>query len=87
MQEVLVVKRFRGKLQYRINQKGQDPDPKWYPALTLSNSPIALQEFYMAYPTKPGLPRNLIYQLDCAQKDQFLELRADDDLKAVLGTE
>ena len=38
----------------------------------------------MAYPTKPGLPRNLIYWLDCAQKDQFPEPRADDNLEDLL---
>jgi hypothetical protein len=46
VQEVLVVKLLRGKLRYRVNWKGWDPDPDWYPASSLSNSPIALQEFY-----------------------------------------
>ena len=41
----------------------------------------------MAYPAKLGPLRNLLYWLKCAQKDQFLEPKADNDLEAVLGTE
>jgi hypothetical protein len=79
VQEVLAVKLIRGKLKYRVKWKGWDPDPDWYPASSLSNSPIALQEFHHAYPNRPGPPRNLAYWLECAQKDQFPEARVDDD--------
>ena len=49
VQEVLAIKLLRGKLRYRVNQKGWDPNPDQYPASLLSNSPIALQEFHYAY--------------------------------------
>ena len=83
VQEVLAMKLLRGKLRYWVNQKGQDPDPDQYPASLLSNSPIALQEFHHAYPNRPGLPRNLAYQLECAQKDKFPKARVDDDLEGL----
>jgi hypothetical protein len=50
VQEVLAVKLIRGKLKYRVKWKGWDPDPDWYPASSLSNSPIILQAFHRAYP-------------------------------------
>jgi hypothetical protein len=87
VQEVLAVKLIRGKLKYRVQWKGWDPDPDWYPASSLSNSPIILQAFYRAYPNRPGPPRNLSYWLDCAQKDKFPEARVDDDLEEELGPE
>ena len=77
------MKLLRGKLRYRVNQKGQDPDLDWYLASLLSNSPIALQEFHHAYPNRPGPLRNLAYQLECAQKDKFLEAKVDDNLEGL----
>jgi hypothetical protein len=80
VQSVLAVKLVRGKLRYRIDWKGWDEDPDWYPASTLSNSPIALQEFHQRNPQRPGPPKNLTYWLDCALRDAFPEPRADDDV-------
>ena len=71
------------KLRYRVNWKGWDPNLDWYPASSLSNSPIALQEFYYAYPNRPGPPRNLAYWLECAQKDKFPEARVEDNLEGL----
>ena len=71
------------KLQYRVNWKGWDLNPDQYLASLLSNSLIALQEFYHAYPNRPGPPRNLAYWLECAQKDKFLKARVNDDLEGL----
>lgn len=79
VQEVLAVKLVRGKLRYRIQWKGWDPDPEWYPASSLSNSPIVLRDFYKSNPNRPGPPKNLQYWLDCATNDTFPEPRANDD--------
>jgi hypothetical protein len=79
VQEVLAVKLVRGKLRYRIQWKGWDPDPEWYPASSLSNSPIVLRDFHKSNPNRPGPPKNLQYWLDCATNDTFPEPRADDD--------
>jgi transposase InsO family protein/predicted aspartyl protease len=80
VQEVLAVKLVRGKLQYRIQWKGWDPDPEWYPASALSNSPLALRNFHAKYPARPGPPANLQYWLDCAEKDEYPEARQNDNL-------
>ena len=61
IQEVLVVKLVRGRLKYRIQWKGWDPDPEWYPASALSNSLLALRDFHAANPTRSGPPANLQY--------------------------
>jgi hypothetical protein len=79
VQQVLAVKLVRNKLRYRIQWKGWDPDPNWYPASSLSNSPIALQTFHQQNPTRPGPPKNLPYWLECAQYDKFPDPRDDDD--------
>jgi hypothetical protein len=79
VQEVLAVKLTRGKLKYKIHWKGWDPDPLWYPASALSNSPLALRDFYEANPTRLGPPVNLQYWLDCAAKSVYPEARQDDD--------
>jgi hypothetical protein len=42
VQEVLVVKLLCRKLKYRIQWKGWDPDPEWYPVSLLSNSALVL---------------------------------------------
>jgi hypothetical protein len=55
-QEVLAVKLVRGKLKYRVQWKGWDPDPEWYPASSLSNSPLALKDFHDKSPALPGPP-------------------------------
>jgi transposase InsO family protein len=82
VQSVLAVKLVRGKLKYRVDWKGWDQDPEWYPASALSNSPIALQEFHQANPQRPGPPKNLAYWLDCALRDVFPEPQDDDDVPA-----
>src|SRR5579862_4436921 len=79
VQEVIAVRLIRGKLRYRIQWKGWDPDPEWYPASSLSNSPLALQAFHGSNPHQPGPPKNLQYWLDCATNDVFPEPRKDDN--------
>lgn len=78
VQEVLAVKLVRNKLKYRVQWKGWDPDPKWYPASTLSNAPLLLQSFHEKNPELPGPPKNLKYWLDCALADDFPEPQDDD---------
>jgi transposase InsO family protein len=79
VERVLAAKLVRNKLKYKIQWKGWDLDPEWYPASALSNSPIALQNFYKENPMQPGPPKNLQYWLDSAQKDTYPEARVDDD--------
>jgi hypothetical protein len=85
VQSVLAVKLLGRKLRYRIQWKGWDPDPEWYPASSLSNSPLALQEFHAANPTLPGPPKNLQYWLECARDDKLPVSKKDDDLVGKKG--
>ena len=79
VQEVLAVKLAYGKLKYRIQWKGWDPDPEWYPASVLSNSPLALRDFHASNPSRPGPPTNIQYWLECAEKNVYPEARQDDN--------
>jgi hypothetical protein len=82
VQEVLAVKQVWGKLKYRIKWKGWDEDPDWYPASSISNSPLALQDFHAKNPDRPGPPANLKYWLRCANDDIFPDPRTNDDRPA-----
>jgi transposase InsO family protein len=79
VQQVLAVKLIRNTLKYRIEWKGWDPDPDWYPAASLRNSPLALQRFHQDNPTMPGPPINLPYWLECSTKETDPEPRTDDN--------
>jgi hypothetical protein len=61
VQEVLAVKLIQGKLKYKLQWKGWDSDPEWYLASSLSNSPIALRDFYKANSDRLGSSKNLQY--------------------------
>ena len=87
VQKVLAVKLIRGKLKYKIEWKGWDPDPEWYPASALNNSPLALRDFHAANPTRPGPPVNLQYWVECATKEVYPETRQDDDEPEKVGIE
>ena len=79
VQYIVAVKPVRGTLKYRAKQKGQDDDPNQYLALSFSNSPLALEQFYATNPDQPGPPRNLQYQLDYAKNDLFPDTNEDDN--------
>jgi len=59
VEEVLAVRKYRGRLQYRVKWLGFDDDPTWYPASDLTNAPHKLRDYHVANPTKPGPPRQL----------------------------
>jgi hypothetical protein len=59
VEEILAVKLTQNTLKYRASWVGHDPDPNWYPASNFMGSPHKLRDFHMAYPKKPGPPRNL----------------------------
>jgi hypothetical protein len=83
VERILAVKLVRKRLKYKIQWVGWDEDPDWYPASTLSNSPLALQRFYEKHSDNtdlPGPPRNLQYWLDCARDDIRPQPRKDDDI-------
>ena len=75
VQYIVAVKLVRGRLKYRAKQKGQDDDPDQYPALSFSNSPLILEQFYAMNLDRLGPPRNLQHQLDYAKNDLFPNIK------------
>ena len=48
-------RRYRGRLQYRVDWMGYPPDDVWYNAENFENSPDLVREFHAKYPRKPGI--------------------------------
>jgi hypothetical protein len=48
-------RRYRGRLQYRVDWMGYPPDDTWYNAENFENSPDLVREFHAKYPRKPGI--------------------------------
>jgi len=59
VEDILAVKLVGNTLKYRASWVGHDPDPRWYPASNFMGSPHKLRDFHLAYPKRPGPPRNL----------------------------
>ena len=54
VEEVLDLRRRRGKLQYLIHWRGFDINERtWKPVANLKNAPLEVQEFHQRYPEKP----------------------------------
>jgi hypothetical protein len=83
--QVLVSRTHRGKLQYQVQWRGWDPDPEWYPARNLKNAPAALKRFHEAYPEHAGPPVRLSEWLTAAAEDRFAEDHDDDDTPVGVG--
>lgn len=79
VEKVLAVRLHRGRLQYRVQWIGYDPDPKWYPAQNLKNAPHRLRDFHTEYPNRPGPPRHLDYWLHCYENDEDAKDQDDDN--------
>jgi hypothetical protein len=63
VQEIIAVKLTKGKLTYQAKWTGADKDPEFYPASDFKYSPHLLKRFYLANPTLPGPPANLLLWL------------------------
>ncbi|XP_044717987.1 reverse transcriptase (RNA-dependent DNA polymerase) domain-containing protein [Hirsutella rhossiliensis] len=72
----------RGKLQYRAEWAGQDPDELYYDAEGFKNGAAALRRFHDEYPEAPGPPVRLAEWLLAAAEDRWAESHNDDN-KAV----
>jgi transposase InsO family protein len=79
VEEVLAVRKIRGKLQYRVKWVGFDDDPEWYPASDLTNAPHKLRDYHNANPTKPGPPEQLKEWIRRWENDEEIDNNIDDD--------
>ena len=70
---------IRGRLEYHIDQKGQDPNNRWYPIRNFKNSAIKLRDFHKDYLDKPSLPIRLQRQIDATTANELDPNHEDDD--------
>ncbi len=76
---------YRGRLQYKVQWKGFDPDEEWYPASNFKNAARALQSYHEQYPERPGPSVRLEPWLRAAEQDEFVEDHKDDEKAAKTG--
>ena len=79
VEEVLVVRERRGKLQYRVKWLGWDDDPEWQLASNLKNAPYKVRDYYLTNPTQPGPPRRLQEWIRQWENDEDCDDHNDDD--------
>lgn len=79
VEQVLSSRTLHGKLHYKVEWKGWDPDDQWYPASNFKNAAITLRRFHEQYPDEAGPPVRLKSWIRCAEEDKFDEDHADDD--------
>lgn len=76
---ILISKLLYGRLHYRVEWKGWDPDPKWWPAGDFKNSPMRIRKFHRENPNKPGPPVRLeIWEKNWLEDREQVD-HADDD--------
>jgi transposase InsO family protein len=80
VEDIVAVRPFHRKLQYRVKWVGHDDDPAWYPAANLKNCPVKLRLFHDRYPDEPGPPKRLSEWLAAADKDEIDDDHPDDNL-------
>ena len=79
VEEILAARVHYGKLQYRAQWKGWDPDPKWYPASDFKNAARLIRRYHDARVTDPGPPVNLEAWLSAAEEGTEAPDHPDDD--------
>ena len=53
VEDILDVRSYQSKLQYRVKWVGWDEDREWYEAIGFNNSPEIVENFHFRYPDKP----------------------------------
>jgi hypothetical protein len=82
VENILAVRKHRGKLQYRVKWLGYDDDPKWYPAANLKYAPHKVRDFHASNPTKPGPPKRLNDWIKLWESGEDIYNHKDDDKPA-----
>lgn len=83
--EIVDVRLYYRKLQYKAKWIGVEHDNEWYPAGDFKNAPLKLKEFHDQYPDRPGPPLRLPLWLKAAEDDQFCEDDQEDGLPQPRG--
>ena len=75
-----------GRLHYKVEWRGWDPDDQWYPASNFKNAAFELRRYHEENPDEAGPPVRLETWIRCAQDDKFDEDHEDDDKPRQLGS-
>ena len=70
--KVLASRIYRGKLQYKVDWVGYDPDNTFYDAQNFIGSPFLIKDFHEKYPEAPGPPVRLQAWIEAFGKDEPL---------------
>ncbi len=79
VEQILSSRVLHGKLHYKVEWKGWDPDDQWYPASNFKNAATTLRRFHEQYPDEAGPPVRLESWIRYAEEDKFDEGHVDDD--------
>jgi hypothetical protein len=85
VEEILSSRLLYGKLHYRVEWRGWDPDDQWYPASNFKNAAFELRRYHEQNPDEAGPPVRLDSWIRCAEEDRFDEDHEDDDKPRQLG--
>ena len=72
VEQILALRIYCSKLQYRAKQQGYDEDPDYYDIEGFKNSPYKLRQYYEEYPGKPGPPKRLKEWLTAWENDELI---------------
>lgn len=79
VEEILKVRVYCRRLQYRVKWLGYKEDLEWYDSSNFENSPHKLRDFYKANPTRPGPPKRLDRWVQCWEEDRVADDCLDDN--------
>jgi hypothetical protein len=79
VQEILDSRIHRGKLQYKANWAGYDPDDQFYNAEGFAHAPNLVQDFHNQYPNAAGPPVRLPIWLQAKLRGDTLITGPDDN--------
>lgn len=84
--KILASRIYQGKLQYKADWTGCDPDDQFYDAESYINSPERVREFHEQYPDAAGPPARLEIWREAARRDERLPPCPEDNLAVQKGT-
>jgi hypothetical protein len=79
VEKILSSRVLYGKLHYKVEWRGWDPDDQWYPASNFKNAALELRRYHEQNPDEAGPPVRLDSWIRYVEEDRFDEDHEDDD--------
>jgi hypothetical protein len=79
VEKILSSRVLHGKLHYKVEWRGWDPDDQWYPASNFKNAALELRRYHEQNPDEAGPPVRLDSWIRYVEEDRFDEDHEDDD--------